>query len=431
MYPDKDGSVAKTQPFINAVANEQPTEYPVGLSKSPNRSNRGSYLSLEESNTSLDAGLYGSKQTESVLLASSHLAIAKRASDLITNGSIGIDKIRLSVPLFLENIDLPIMLARLLGNIGSIEGKAVIPNFPSVYIRWDKHRQRLFITFNPSEFVWPQGFQLCPFSLLEEVCRICIWRLLHYGDPQAIPRFLFIEDTGEVLSEWPSDWSTNCEVFTLHVAQDFLITDSRFNLSQLEGNQPKKTRAGVSVRNKGVLNTISHIAGKKATKLNFYNKSHERIDKPRPDAPALADGTFRFEGQVPRRIIKRKPISTLAGCTENNLKELLDGLWEDSKLGKDLIWEGSLPQELLKLFPPMRANELYGYAFSRQLGVNTSYTGNEIKRLESDLNQAKVDLRIPLSEQGAPYGRLDPLTGSLSLPLRARARRKRGNPFSV
>jgi hypothetical protein len=338
----------------------------------------------------------------------------------------------MSVPLFLGNVSIDMMIAKLLGKLDNdSEGKVVIPDFPHVYIRWDSYRQKLILTFNPSELTWTQGLQLCPFSAFKRIAKLCITEVLYYADPDAIPKFLFDEDTGEVFNDWPDDWGTHCQVFNLHIAQDFLITDPRFNLAQLEGCQPKKTKGAVSIRNKLRLNTLTHIAGKKASKLNFYNKSNERLSNPRPEAPALADYTYRFEAQVPRRIIKKHPLHTIDGCTEDNLKDLLGHLWDDSRLGKDLVWEGSLVQELLLNFPASRAHEIYGYAVSRQLGIASNYSEEETKKLERDLNTAKVDLRLPLDTQGGPYGRLNPEIGGLDAPIPKKTRRMRGNPLDV
>ena len=401
--------------------------------KTPKRSNRGPYLSLTTTNTipNLSTGM-GSMQTESGLLVANQMRMPSEPDDLLTNGSIGIDKVRMSVPLFLGNVSIDMMVAKLLGKLdNNNEGKVVIPDFPHVYIRWDNYRQKLILTFNPSEFTWTQGLQLCPFSAFKRIVKLCITEVLRYADPDAIPKFLFDEDTGEVFSDWPEDWGSHCQVFNLHTAQDFVITDLRFNLEQLEGCQPKKTKGAVSIRNKLTLNTLTHVAGKKATKLNLYNKSNERLSNPRPEAPALADFTYRFEAQVPRRIIKKQKVHTIDGCTEENLRDLHGRLWEDSRLGKDLVWEGSLVQELLLNFPVNRAHELYGYAVSRQLGIASNYSEDEIRKLERDLNIAKIDLRVPLTAQGRPYGRLNPEIGCLDAPSPRKTRRMRGNPLDV
>jgi hypothetical protein len=95
------------------------------------------------------------------------------------------------------------------------------------------------------------------------------------------------------------------------------------------------------------------------------------------------------------------------------------------------VWEGSLVQELLLNFPASRAHEIYGYAVSRQLGIASNYSEEETKKLERDLNTAKVDLRLPLDAQGGPYGRLNPEIGGLDAPIPKKTRRMRGNPLDV
>ena len=95
------------------------------------------------------------------------------------------------------------------------------------------------------------------------------------------------------------------------------------------------------------------------------------------------------------------------------------------------MWEGSLVQEILLNFPVNRAHELYGYAVSRQLGIASNYSEDEIRKLERDLNIAKIDLRVPLTAQGRPYGRLNPEIGCLDAPSPRKTRRMRGNPLDV
>jgi hypothetical protein len=117
--------------------------------KTPKRSNRGPYLSLTTTNTlpNLSTGM-GSMQTESGLLVVDQLQVPSESDDLFTNGSIGIDKVRMSVPLFLGNVSIDMMIAKLLGKLDNDnEGKVVIPDFPHVYIRWDSYRQKLILTF--------------------------------------------------------------------------------------------------------------------------------------------------------------------------------------------------------------------------------------------------------------------------------------------
>jgi hypothetical protein len=61
----------------------------------------------------------------------------------------------------------------------------------------------------------------------------------------------------------------------------------------------------------------------------------------------------------------------------------------------------------------------------------SNYSDEETKKLERDLNAAKVDLRVPLDAQGGPYGRLNPEIGGLDAPSPKKTRRMRGNPLGV
>ena len=401
--------------------------------KFPKRSNRGSYLSLKDYQLLPDVSP-PTGQTESGQTADSEESPFSSSTflKLLQDGSIGIDKTRISVPILTESTDIDLLVKKLLGGSRNLsEGLVKIPDFPSVYIKWDSYRDRMTFTFNPSEFTWLSGYQLCPIELFIPITRFCITEVLRYGDPKAKPLFQMDEDTGEEFDEWPQDWARHCTVLTLHIAVDFRITDSRFNLSQLEGTQAKKTRGAVSIRNRSQLNTVTHIAGKKAAKLVFYDKSAERSMNPRPEAPVISDKTFRFEAQLPRRIIKRTYLQTLAGCTVEKVVPILTKHWEDAKLSGNLVWQGSLLDSLMQLFPQNRAFEIYSYAYARHLGIDCNYSELDIRRLERDMNTAKMDLRLPLQKQGQPFGRLDLFSAGLKPPRPTSTRRGKGNPFNV
>jgi hypothetical protein len=137
---------------------------------------------------------------------------------------------------------------------------------------------------------------------------------------------------------------------TLHKILLLPTLDSIF--TRLEGCQPKKTKgpAGRSAIKCGLIRLLMWPERKPPDSI-YITRAATNVHSlsPRPEAPALADITYRFEAQVPRRILKKLPLHTVHGCTEENFISLQSRLWMTLSLGQDLVfWEGTLhPRSLL------------------------------------------------------------------------------------
>lgn len=422
MYTDKhDDLIAETAgnadvafPYLTSKKKTEPSK----------RSNRGSYPHL------LNTYQY---QPSSPCRSQEQAGIA---SDLLTNGSIGADKIRISVALDPDSVALDSFLYRLLGVWGKRGGKVHIPNMPEVYIGWDYLRSILYLEFNPSRFVWHIGMPLCPLSWLIDVTGWVLQTVLKFGDPKARPLFAtetVNKKTGEIQLVYPVDWADEVWVSVLHLSADFKELDEKFALSQLEGVQPSRTKAALSYRNRGVLNTLTHVASAKTTRVSFYDKFNERQAKPEPDAPPVAPNTYRFEVQLPRKSIAKSPLSRLGGCTESNTAARLSQKWKDSGFQKDLVWEGSMVQVIhSSKLSNTEKNELIGYILACQYGVPMdNYDPKDIKRLDRLAESFRISKALPITQQGPSYGHLELETVSIVAPLKTTYRRPRSKKVGV
>ena len=422
MYTDKhDDLIAETAgnadvafPYLTSKKKTEPSK----------RSNRGSYPHL------LNTYQY---QPSSPCRSQEQAGIA---SDLLTNGSIGADKIRISVALDPDSVALDSFLYRLLGVWGKRGGKVHIPNMPEVYIGWDYLRSIFYLEFNPSRFVWHIGMPLCPLSWLIDVTGWVLQTVLKFGDPKARPLFAtetVNKKTGEIQLVYPADWADEVWVSVLHLSADFKELDKKFALSQLEGVQPSRTKAALSYRNRGMLNTLTHVASAKTTRVSLYDKFNERQAKPEPDAPPVAPNTYRFEVQLPRKSIAKSPLSRLGGCTESNTAARLSQKWKDSGFQKDLVWEGSMVQVIhSSQLSNTEKNELIGYILACQYGVPMdNYDPKDIKRLDRLAESFRITKALPITQQGPSYGHLELETVSIVAPLKTTYRRPRSKKVGV
>jgi hypothetical protein len=417
-HDDHDAEAVSTAdiafPYLTSKNKTQPSK----------RSNRGSYPHL------INTYQY---QPSSPSCSQEQAGIA---SDLLTDGSIGVDKIRISVALDPDSIALNDFLYKLLGEWGKRGGKVRIPNFPEVYIGWDYKRSIMYMEFNPSRFVWHIGKSLCPFAWLIELTGWVMQTVLKFGDPKARPLFASEEvdkKTGEIQLIYPEDWANEVWVSLLHLSADFKGLDEKFSLSQLEGVQPSRTKAALSYRNKGVLNTLTHVASAKTTRVSLYNKFNERQGKPEPDAPAVEPNTYRFEVQLPRKSIAKSALGRLGGCTEPNTAARLSQKWKDSGFHQDLVWEGSMVHVIhSSKLSNNEKNELIGYLLACQYGVPLSnYEPTDVVRLDRLVESFRITKAVPLTRQGPSYGHLELEKASLVAPLKTTYRRPRTKKAGV
>jgi hypothetical protein len=364
--------------------------------------------------------------------ASGYIADSKELPAMLEEqpyvGSIGVDKTRIRVPLHPDSFTPYKYLGK------QCLHRLPIPGLPDVRVGIDPHEFSLAIDFNPSRFVWDQGLQLCPFSMLLPITERVIQRAINEIDPTARLLCQLDSNTGELMSEYPDGLSSNVTVSMLHLTADMVINHPKFKMTQLVGLVPKRSRKSILYLDKeGTIETVTHKVSKKCTRHSFYNKSQERKENPNPEAPIIGARTFRYEAQVPRKQLNKGGLGTLDRCTESNLKKRFLFEWENSRLGSDLVWEGEMISVIDEAgFSQARSREITGYVLAAENGVeNNGYSEIEIEKIESDLAAVRYDKKVSLLKQGPAYGRLSIEKLGITDPIKANYRISRPRKIAV
>ena len=280
-------------------------------------------------------------------LQSQEISDLKKLPLFMKDGTFGIDGLTISIGLDEDSIDLAEFLANLIGRGNKTKGAVSLPNMPSAWIFWPSTdtRQRLKISFNPSNFSRLDGFEICPPPLLNYYVEKALRAILRKGDKTARPSFMSHEPYG-MLEPWPENWTSEVELFQVHYARDLLIKDPDFDLSIMHDLKPKYAKATLVYRNSGVVETISHPGSKKIAKHSFYDKHRERerllrSKKKYKNAFArIQPGTKRYEVQVPRAELKKYNNLTLDILTPDRILKAAVHYWELSNYGQKInLWE--------------------------------------------------------------------------------------------
>ena len=345
------------------------------------------------------------------------IALADQALNLLeerlSNGHIGVDMIQIRVHLDPDSFTPMNYLSK------RCAYELKFDDAPKVMIGIDPHDFSLALRFNPSQYVWSQGKQICPFREVREITEKVLFKVIKQVDPDIRLICQIDTATGEVLETLPKWWRDTVMVTTLHLSSDIGTHGTQFDLQQFAGRVPKNFSKALIYTNKaGEFETITHVGKKKSCRHSLYNKYQERIQNPRIEAPIVSEGTFRYEVQIPRWQLNRRGLGSLGKINENVLLEQIRKEWDNSRMGEDLVWEGemiSLIQDCGLL--PERTDQLIGYASAFEVGCeNQEYSEAEVASIIKDLKLVRYDWGRPLKRQGAPYGRLSIEAGCLINP---------------
>jgi hypothetical protein len=335
-------------------------------------------------------------------------------------GQRGLDKLVIYIKFHENHIDIHRFLNRLLKDAIS-SGKVSVPGWPDIHIRWNSgisgqaSEGKLRVEFNPSDFTRSYGFELCPFAGITEICRIVIENLIKAGDPGALLSFQVDEKTGEISTEWPSTWTKHVQCTRIDLAQDFLISDERFQLSQLRLFRPRQMRAVVNYINGRTINTVSHKANDKHWKMKIYDKYAERKTNPKSDAPAIMPGHTRFEVQLKYSDLKSNGLLTLDRLEEHLLTACLINYWEISNYHQPLFSEQQFISDLMAgglTFEQSTAIFYYLHAKDNSIPLPV-LPDRTMRELRKCMKSFGIRLSEGLRQSQYTYGHLDVHTGSL------------------
>jgi len=341
----------------------------------------------------------------------------------MVDGSFGVDMVRISLVVDPNSVVHADFLSNVYGSDGNkTNGTVKLPGQPNVYMFWpDTGRQIMTLQFNPSNFSRELGLEICPPVLLGQFVKYVIQQVLALGDPQARPDFMASAPWG-ALEPWPQNWYEFVYLSNIHFARDMVISDPRFDLSQLELLKPKRMGAvKLILGSDGSVETVTHTAGKDTAKHQIYDKHKERKKllaskkKTKVVTDPIPQGTFRYEVQVPRVALRKIHIKTLDVMTPERIEKMALGYWANSNYGTPLIWAGQVAAEMGTVMSFTEMAEAIHFINNLQLGVPINLPRKEQKRIEGLIKSSGFSIKKPLSQQGLPYGSLDFKTGGLSL----------------
>lgn len=336
------------------------------------------------------------------------------------DGSMGIDRLVFAITLDPNSIMLTDFLGRVFGEGNKTRGAVQLPGFPSIWVTWPDttSRQYMKIDFNPSNFSKLDGFELCPPPLLLYYVKQVIQLLLAIGDREARPKFMEEHPQG-ILEPWPENWPTEVMLFEVHYARDFRITNKKFNLEQLKDVKPMRARAVSAIRDEGQLETITHPHSKDAPVHKFYDKHRER-QKVRKSKKRwsrtfdeLPKGTFRYEIELPRAVLRKINHKTLDILTIERIIKTARSYWSKSNYFQPLVWEGQSLEAISMKYGHEEAAVVLMYAHAEKVGFDNYGSEKDRRRYLRRLREFGFKTSIPFFAQGAPYGHLDYESGGL------------------
>jgi len=343
---------------------------------------------------------------------SSFQTLSKQTSvKYLWDGSCGLDKGRISIPITNNAIELKQGLNNLLGR-SEVKGQVSFTDFPDLYFSSCVTPGRAVqVEFNFSDFTKSFGINLCPFGLAPEIIRLVIHHTVEHSGSVLHPIFFPLEVSQMNPMDYPTIWARDVQYSRLELARDFTINNPRFKLEQMRYFRPSRAKAITATINDYSLNTLSHPAGSQSARLTIYNKSLQaKLREP----GRYPDGTFRFEAKLPRKLLKRNYIPTVHQGSEDNLHYSIKEFWQRSNYWKPLLYEGNIHQELLEEFGSKDGALLIGYADSCAKGLAEYYTQEQHIRYGQLLKQFGIKRYVPLERQGTPYAELSFTKGSLS-----------------
>jgi hypothetical protein len=308
-------------------------------------------------------------------------------------------------------------IPNLLGG-STYEGVIHVPGLPQMYGKWHWNAlasdYMLRLEFNPSDFYRNSGIELCPFNWIGAICKHVLQMIVNHIDPEVRYSFQKDKDSGELLADFPDGWESDVLVQVLDIAQDFLVTDSRFSMEDLKYLKPKWKRGLANFLRGKRVQTVTHPSGPDSSTLKIYDKYAERESNPKPGAPTLKVGHTRFEVHMPAAELKAHRLNRLANLRDPKLNALLEEYWELSTWGTPMVSK-------YELFKAMQAAGLsdelsalaFTYLYFKDMGINPPLSDRKLRRIRKTLTALDMKQIEGLEQSSYAYGYLDFKTGEL------------------
>lgn len=336
-------------------------------------------------------------------------------------GRRGIDRIAIAVQIYPDSVDIGTFIPKLLGG-GTYEGIVNIPGLPQMHGKWHWNAKvrdyMLRLEFNPSDFYRNDGIELCPFLWISDICKYILEAVVSHIDPTVRYTFQINKKTGEQFDHYPPGWKRKVHVQVLDLAQDFLLSDSRFGMEDLKYLKPKWKRGLTNFLGGKRVETVTHPAGPDSSVLKIYDKYAERKANPKPGAPTLRVGHTRFEVHMPANELKDQGLTTLDKLEDPRLNLLLREYWELSNWGTPMVSKREMFVALQKTgLSDEEISLVFVYLYFKEVDQEPPFSDRKMRRIRKIAKGAGMRLSEGLEQLGYAYGRLDFDMGDLvSIP---------------
>lgn len=333
-------------------------------------------------------------------------------------GMAGVDKIKIGFTVVPGSGNWKTFLDHLNGSPMGTSAQSVTVYHPAtkaaIHFRFyvDRNSCSLYMEFNPSRFVDPDGFSLIHPEKVSAVVETVIREYLGIGI--VVPSFAMSASGRYSMNRWHPDWKQMVRISRLDIARDMLLSDPEFSPFLLKGVQSKFSRGTNLAFNEGRSNGWANFLKGSDGKMKIYNK-HEQAKKIGLN-PLPPEGFYRFEYRLGTRHLAANHIHSLGDLSEDRFEAALRSGWDKSRLStpffKPYSWIGIV--EASGLAPREKA-EVIGYLLQDDRGSDLGYSQKEEKAIRSKIRSIGISLRKKLSIQGQSAIRIDLDIGDLIL----------------
>jgi hypothetical protein len=329
---------------------------------------------------------------------------------LLDGGFAGVDRIKIGIPFDPKVSDWRSFLSNLkkapIGKYGrSIKVKDGKTGTKIEFFVWPGvNTSVIYLEFNPSRYVDPQGVSLIhPHevkTVVTEVIRTYLSNLL------IVPTFM--QRSGGVIdtANWDPGWKSEISLSRLDASFDFMIPAIDFSPSLLSGIRAKRSHGTYVAYNDSKANFWSNILKSQDGRMTFYDK-YEQSRKARVKNLA-PKGTFRFEYRMELNHLRRNHLHSLADLSEDRFEAALRSGWDLSHLSSPLIQSGSWKDFVRESKLPYREKaELIGYLEEDDLGHDDLFPAQYRKQMRAKARSIGLNFRNRLEDQFMTSYRLD------------------------
>jgi hypothetical protein len=329
---------------------------------------------------------------------------------LLDGGFAGVDRIKIGIPFDMKVSDWKSFLSNLkkapIGKYGrSIKVKDFKTGTRIEFFVWPgANTSVIYLDFNPSRYVDPQGVSLIhPHEVKTVVTEVI---QTYFSNLLIVPTFMQRSSGVIDITTWDPDWKSQISVSRLDASLDFMIPAIGFSPSLLSGIRAKRSHGTYVAFNDSRANFWSNILKSQDGRMTFYDK-YEQSRKAGVRNPA-PKGTFRFEYRMELNHLRRNHIHSLADLSEDRFEAALRNGWDLSRLSSPLIQSGSWKDFVRESnLSYQEKAELIGYLEEDDLGHDGLFPAQYRKKMRAKARSIGLNFRNRLEDQFITSYQLD------------------------